>query len=512
MPRRSLILLLALSAVTAACATTPAATRAAAPAAPPAPAAAPAQPVQAAAAAIQDPITHQEYAARRAELAQRIGNGVFIAFGSPEPAADYLEFSQNAHFRYLTGINEPQARLIMTISEGVAQSLLFVRERNFERETWEGYRLGTARAAEVTGLPTVRVEEFSRRVQAALAGATRVYVVEGEDVPSAFVSPAQQLVTELGARPGVTVVAGAAAVSQLRARKTPAELVAIRHAVEISVHGHAAVARAIAPGRHEYVAEAALEHAFRTAGAERTAFSSIVGSGPNSTVLHYLQNDRLMQAGDVVVVDIGASWRGYAGDVTRTYPVSGRFTAEQREIYQIVRDAQAAAETAAVLGAPAGAMTAAAERVLAAGLARVGLIEAPDATYDCSAGAGACRQFRLYYMHSLGHGIGLDVHDPGTAPNAASSNVPLAAGDAFSIEPGIYVRRHLLEIIQDTPRNAQLKARVRDAVARYADIGVRIEDDYIVTEAGVEWISRAPRDIDEVEQALGAVTALQPQP
>ena len=209
-----------------------------------------------------------------------------------------------------------------------------------------------------------------------------------------------------------------------------------------------------------------------------------------------------MQAGDVVVVDIGASWRGYAGDVTRTYPVSGRFTAEQREIYQIVRDAQAAAETAAVIGAPAGAMTAAAEGVLAAGLARLGLIESPNATYDCSTGAGACQQFRLYYMHSLGHGIGLDVHDPGTAPNAASSNVPLAPGDAFSIEPGIYVRRHLLEVIPETPRNAQFKARIRDAVARYGDIGVRIEDDYIVTAAGVEWISRAPREIAEIEQPL----------
>lgn len=499
MPRTPLAVLLALMIAAGACAPAPVGT-ALTPVAAPAPelVAAP-QPVTGTA---QDPVMHQEYAARRAALAERIGNGVFVAFGSPEPAADYLEFAQNSPFRYLTGINEPQARLVMTVTDGVSQSLLFVRERNFERETWEGHRLGTVRAAAATGLPTVRVEEFPRRLEAALAGATRVYVLEGQDVPDAYLSPARQLIGDLRARETVTVADGAAAVTQLRARKSPAELAAIRQAVDISVQGHAAAARAIAPGRHEYVAEAALEHAFRSAGAERTAFSSIVGSGPNSTVLHYLQNDRLMQAGDVVVVDIGASWRGYAGDVTRTYPVSGRFTAEQREVYQIVRDAQAAAEAAAVPGAPAGAMIDANERVLADGLARIGLIESPDASYDCSAGAGACEQFRLYYMHSLGHGIGLDVHDPGTAPNAASRNVPLAAGDAFSIEPGIYVRRHLLEIIPDTPRNAQLKARIRDAVARYADIGVRIEDDYIVTEAGVEWISRAPREIDEVEQAV----------
>lgn len=500
MPRRTLAFLLALIVAAGACSPAPVATAPAPVAAPPAPVA----PPPTTTATVPDPITHQEYTARRAVLAERIGNGVFVAFGSPEPAADYLGFVQNSPFMYLTGINEPQARLIMAVTDGVAQSLLFVRERNFERETWEGYRLGTARAAEVTGLPTVRFEEFPRRLDAALTGATRLYVLEGRDVPDAYVSPARQLLDGLRARESLTTADGSAAVTQLRARKSPAELVAIRQAVEITVQGHAAAAQAIAPGRHEYVVEAALEQAFRTAGAERMAFSSIVGSGPNSTVLHYLQNDRLMQDGDVVVVDIGASWRGYAGDVTRTYPVSGRFTAEQREIYQLVRDAQAAAEAAAVLGAPAGAMTDAAERVLAAGLARIGLIEASDATYDCSSGAGACGQLRLFYMHSLGHGIGLDVHDPGTAPNAASRNVPLSAGDAFSIEPGIYVRRHLLEIIPDTPRNAQLKARIRDAVARYADIGVRIEDDYLVTEAGVEWISRAPREIDEVEQAVSA--------
>jgi Xaa-Pro aminopeptidase len=449
-----------------------------------------------------DPITQQEYAARRAALAQRIGNGVLVAYGSPEPAQDFLVFAQNANYRYLTGVTEPESRLLMVVRNGTGSPILFVRERNFEREVWEGYRLGTVRAGELTGMPTRRVEDFPRVRDSLLAGATQVFVLEGGDAPAAYTSPGQRLTTELRARPGVTVGSAADHVEQLRARKSPAELHALRRAIEISLLGHAAAARTIAPGRFEFEVEAALEHAFRAAGAERTAFASIVGSGPNATVLHYNENTRLMRAGDVVVVDIGASWRGYAGDVTRTYPVSGRFTPEQRAVYQIVRDAQAAAERLAVVGARAGAMYEASDSVLAHGLARIGLIESSAATYDCAQGTNACLQYRLFYMHSLGHGIGLDVHDPGTAPHPRNRDALIAPGDAFSIEPGIYVRRHVLEVIQDTPRNTQLRERIRDAVARYADIGVRIEDDYLVTAAGVEWVSRFPREIEEVEAAM----------
>jgi Xaa-Pro aminopeptidase len=451
---------------------------------------------------VADPISQQEYAARRAALAQQIGNGLLVAFGSPEPAQDFLVFAQNANYRYLTGITEPESRLLMTVRNGVGSPILFVRERNFEREVWEGYRLGTTRAAQVTGMPARRIEDFPRVLDSLLAGATQVLIVEGGDTPAAFISPGQQLTADLRARTGVTVGSASGLVAQVRARKSPAELTALRRAIEISLLGHAAAARTIAPDVFEFQVQGAIEHAFRAAGAERTAFASIVGSGPNSTVLHYNENTRRMRAGDVVVVDIGASWRGYAGDVTRTYPVSGRFTPEQRAIYQIVRDALAAAEARAAVGARAGAMYEASDSVLAHGLARVGLIESPGATYDCAQGPNACLQYRLYYMHSLGHGIGLDVHDPGTAPHARSRDVPLAAGDAFSIEPGIYVRRHLLEVIQDTPRNAQLKDRIRDAVGRYADIGVRIEDDYLVTASSVEWVSRFAREIEEVEAAM----------
>jgi Xaa-Pro aminopeptidase len=444
-------------------------------------------------------IPRAEYQARRAALTRLVSDGLVIAFGSAEPAADYIEFAQNAHFHYLTGVDEPDAMLVMAIRGGTANSTLFVQERDPAREVWLGRRLGVNGAASLTGLHARPVAAFHPMLDSLLAGTARVLIVSGTDVPETFLSPADQLERELRARPAITVADGNALLRDLRGRKSAAELALIRHAVAITTQAHTAAARVTAPGRSEFELEAALEHTFRAAGAERPAFASIVGSGPNSTVLHYWRNSRRMNAGDLVVIDIGASWRGYAGDVTRTLPVSGRFTPEQRQIYQLVRDAQAAAERVAVAGSPASAMNTAAVNVLSAGLAGLGLIEAPDASYDCTASGEQCPQFRLYYMHGLGHAIGLDVHDPGTS--GVQPGI-LAVGDVFSIEPGVYVRRNLLDIIPDTPRNRALKDRIRAAVERYADIGVRIEDDFVVTPSGLERISTGPREIDEIEAVM----------
>jgi Xaa-Pro aminopeptidase len=180
-------------------------------------------------------------------------------------------------------------------------------------------------------------------------------------------------------------------------------------------------------------------------------------------------------------------------------PVSGTYTADQRTIYQIVRDAQAAGERQAKLGAPAKNMGDSAAAVIAAGLTKLGLIESATATYDCGPdGARTCPQYRLYYMHGLGHGIGLDVHDP----DQYYTTGVIAPGSAFTIEPGIYVRANTVDILPKSPRNQALGAKIRAAVERYANIGIRIEDDYIATESGVEWISRAPREASEIEALM----------
>jgi Xaa-Pro aminopeptidase len=199
-------------------------------------------------------------------------------------------------------------------------------------------------------------------------------------------------------------------------------------------------------------------------------------------------------------MDIGASYKGYAADVTRSIPATGTYSTEQRAVYQVVRDAQAAAERQAKLGAPAHLMSDSATAVLAAGLTTLGLIESPGATYDCGFGSqtAQCPQYQLYYPHALGHGIGLEVHDP----DQFYLSQIIAGGSAFTIEPGIYVRADLLDVLPPTPRNQTLAAKLRPAVQHYHDIGVRIEDDYIATPTGVEWISRAPREITEIEALM----------
>jgi Xaa-Pro aminopeptidase len=245
--------------------------------------------------------------------------------------------------------------------------------------------------------------------------------------------------------------------------------------------------------------------AFRRKGGDGAAFVSIIGSGPNSTQYHYNANDRRIGKGDVVVMDVGAGFGGYAADVTRTLPASGRFSAEQRAVYQIVRDAQAAAEKAARPGGSFESWRDAAREVVARGVARLGLTEGVDATFDppwadqCTDNPVACTQSFLYMAHGLGHGIGLEVHDRPHPWYGAGTFQP---GDVFTIEPGIYVSRKLLEILPDTPKNRAMIAKVRPAVERYRDIGIRIEDDYLITAAGAEWLSRAPREISEVEAEM----------
>jgi Xaa-Pro aminopeptidase len=200
-------------------------------------------------------------------------------------------------------------------------------------------------------------------------------------------------------------------------------------------------------------------------------------------------------------MDMAASFAGYAADITRTVPVNGRFSPAQRELYTLVLDAHKAAERQVRAGGQARAMSDSSNHVLAQGLARLGLIESPDATYDCGTPERArqCPQLSLYYMHGLGHGIGLDVHDP----DQYYVTGVIEVGSAFTIEPGVYVRSNLMDIIPDTPRNRAFKAKVAAAFATYAGMGVRIEDDYLVSGAGVERASSGvPREIGEIEREM----------
>ena len=454
--------------------------------------------------------SQQEFAARRAAVLADMPDGALVARGAHEPAQDYLSFVQSPSFYYLTGFKEPDGALVVVKQGGrVVSSTMFVQPRLPSREVWTGTRLGVEGIATLTGMKGRDVADLPKLLDSlATAGVAMSVVGDLGEAGEASAAPAllaahtpdRQIFERLQAtHANLKVTPFNDAIERARGKKSDVEPRYIRQAVDITVLAQRQARAAIEPGMNEFEIQALIEYTFRRNGADRPSFSTIVGSGPNSTTLHYNVDDRFIEPNDVVVMDIGASYKGYAADVTRTVPASGKFSPHQRAVYEIVRAAQAAGERQAKLGSTAQRMSDSASAVLAAGLAKLGLIESPTATYDCAVGdqPRQCPQYRLYYMHGLGHGIGLEVHDPDQYRAGT-----IAPGSAFTIEPGIYVREHVLDEMPESRRNREIATKLRAAVNTSRNIGVRIEDDYLATEKGVEWISRAPREIDEVEAAM----------
>lgn len=456
----------------------------------------------AAPATAQIPLT--EYTARRAALVQGLPDGIVLALGSAAPVEDFINFNQNSPFNYLTGFVEPDAALVMQIRNGAlaGKPIIFVPPTDPAREVWEGYRLGVDGAVAKYGFDARPSSALPAMIDSLFkAGAGKsLHVIGDYRANRDIMTRDDQLIAAIAGRnAGVAPQSINGRVNRGRAVKTAAELDFIRKAVAITVDAHREAMRATEPGMNEFEVQALVEYTFRRNGAGRPGFGTILGSGPNSTTLHYSANDRFIERDDMIVMDIGAAYRGYSADVTRSIPADGTFSEPQREIYTAVRAAQAAAERAAAVNGPAEALTRAAQASLSASLSRLGLIESAGAMYDCGTGGSQqCTQLSLFYMHGLGHPIGLDVHDPGAATGAGN----LVPGSAFTIEPGVYVRSNLLDIIPKTPRNQAMISKIRPAVEKYRNIGVRIEDDYIVTPAKIEWISTAPREIDEIEAIM----------
>jgi len=455
-------------------------------------------------------IPQTEYQARRTALTDSLaGDGVLLVLGAPEPAANYQSFWQAENFRYLTGFLEPNAALVIVRRGGARQALLFVQPKDPAQEVWTGERLGIAGARTQLGLEGRDAATLRQVLDSLLAEHGALYAVgdfsraSGADVPgqSGPRTTDDQFVDALKLRHRTVTVADVnGLVMTLRGRKSAAELALIRTAATVSAAAHREVLRAIKPGMNEFEIQALAEYTFRRNGADGPSYGSIVGSGPNSTTLHYNRDDRFMRDGELLTMDMAAYYGGYSADITRTVPVNGRFSPAQRDIYAVVLAAQAAAERQIRPGATYAVLNDSAVGVLRRGLATLGLIEGPDATYECRVRArtARCPQYQLYYMHGLGHPIGLDVHDVDAYTRGA-----FIEGSVFTLEPGLYVRANTVDVIPDVPANAALRTKVAPVVARYANIGVRIEDDFLVTAAGADRITAGvPRAMDEIEREM----------
>jgi Xaa-Pro aminopeptidase len=454
-------------------------------------------------------IPQSEYASRRDSLAGRIDSGVVVAFGGRNPITDYGPFYQLPAFHYLTNFDEPDAAFVMVVRKGRAITTLFVTPADPRLAFYYGRRPDSAAIVRTFGLGARPFSALSSTVDSLAASGLPFYSLtdfsDADFARADSLTRGAQFVARVVARhPGLTVTDAHPIVDALRARKSTAELALLRRAAEISSEGHRAAMTAAVP-RHEFELQAVLEYTFRRLGGGRPAYGSIVGSGVNGTQLHYMKDSGETRPGDLVVIDAATEYDGYAADVTRTIPVSGIFTPAQRDIYQLVRDAQAAAERNAKPGMSARAAEDTAIAVRARGLAALGLVESADALLDppwrvnCTTTPAPCGQAFFWMIHGISHGLGLAVHDPA---QFYSGDRTFTVGDAFTIEPGIYISTQALDALPDTPRNRAFIAKVKSTVARYENTGVRIEDDYLITPQGLERISNAPREIDEIEALM----------
>jgi Xaa-Pro aminopeptidase len=454
-------------------------------------------------------ISAAEYAARRDSLAARVGDGVVIAFGGRTPVTDFGPFYQLPAFHYLTNFDEPDAAFLMVARGGRGTLTLFVTPADPRRAFYYGRRPDSAAVAHTLGLVSRPFAALTAVADSLAATGLPVYTLadfgDADFAREDSLTRGRAFVSALAARhAGLTVKDAHPIVDQLRAKKTDAELALLKRAAEISAEGHRAAMLAPEP-QHEYELQAVIEYTFMRLGAARPAYGSIVGSGRNGTQLHYMKDRGETRPGDVVVIDAAGEYEGYAADITRTIPVSGTFTADQRALYQLVRDAQAAAERNSKPGMSARAAQDSSFEVRARGLAALGLAEGADATFDppwpanCTQNPNGCRQAYLWMIHGISHGLGLAVHDPA---QFYTGDRTFKQGDAFTIEPGIYISQAALDALPDTPKNRAFIAKVKGVVPRYENTGVRIEDDYIITSRGLERISLAPREIAEIEALM----------
>jgi Xaa-Pro aminopeptidase len=431
----------------------------------------------------------KEFAKRRQKLMDMMGdNSIAVLPNAPvanrNRDVDY-PYRSDSHFYYLSGFDEPQSVLVLIPGREHGEYVLFCRERDIEKEIWDGYRAGQEGAIEQYGADDAYpIEDMDDILPGLLEGKEKVFYTMGNqpDFDQHMVSWLNKLrnASRSGKHSPHEIVELEHALSELRLYKSSQEIKAMRHAAQASVKAHIRAMEFTQPGKWEYEVEGELLHEFIKHGCRSPAYPSIVGGGENGCILHYIENDSKLKNNDLLLIDAGGEYQCYAADITRTFPVNGKFTEAQRALYQVVLDAQYAAIEAVKPGNHWNQPHEAAVRVLTEGLVKLGLLNGDiDTLIEDQA-------YREFYMHRTGHWLGMDVHDVGDYKVHEEWRL-LEPGMVLTVEPGLYIR---------DPEHIDKK---------WHFIGIRIEDDVLVTKDGHDVLTDgAPKEIDDIEALMAA--------
>ncbi|MBE9199485.1 MULTISPECIES: aminopeptidase P N-terminal domain-containing protein [unclassified Nodularia (in: cyanobacteria)] len=433
-----------------------------------------------------------EYQQRRDRLMAKIGNGTGIFRSAPMAVmhndVEYT-YRQDSDFFYLTGFNEPQAVAVLAPHHAEHRFVLFVQPKDREKEVWTGYLCGVDAAKEMYGADAAYpIAELDEKLPQYLEKSDRIYYHLGRDrsFNDTILGHYQSLLRTYPKRgTGPTGIEDTGTIlSSMRLVKSEAELELMRQAAKIAVEAHNRAREVTAPGRYEYEIQAEIEHIFRLRGGMGPAYPSIVASGVNACVLHYIENHRQMQDQELLLIDAGCAYGYYNSDITRTFPVGGKFTPEQKTLYEIVLEAQKQAIAQIKPGNTFNAVHDAAVRVITEGLVELGILKGEiDKLIEEE-------KYKPYYMHRTSHWLGLDVHDVGVYQHGEDKPQILQPGQVLTVEPGLY-------IVPDT----KLAEDQPETDPRWVGIGIRIEDDVLVTPTGYEVLTAGvPKEVAEVER------------
>lgn len=428
-----------------------------------------------------------EYRQRRQRLMEKMGMGVGIFRSAPTAVmhndVEY-NFRQDSNFFYLTGFNEPDAVAVLAPHHPEHRYILFVRPKDPERETWSGRRVGVEAAQSDYGADIAYpIHELEEKLPTYLEKADPLYYHFGRDQEfndTVLRHYQRMLATRPKRGTGPTAIADLAPILHPdRLIKSETELALMRQAVAITVEAHNLAREMAKPGRYEYEIEAEMERLFRLRGGNGPAYPSIIASGENACILHYTENSCQLQNGDLLLIDAGCAYGYYNADITRTFPVNGHFSAEQQTIYELVLAAQLAAIAEVKPGNTFNQVHEAAVRVLVSGLVDLGLLRGDVETLIKEGEKEEKQKYKPFYMHRTSHWLGLDVHDVGLYRHNEEAWATLQPGQVLTVEPGLYISPDI-QLAEDQPAVPQ----------RWRGIGIRIEDDVLVTADGYDVLTR----------------------